>query len=79
MQPLDRRLQRRVWNRVYGNFHGILSKRQRERLQRCLRCSMDNLAFYEGMSNHNLYADAFIRLAAETKEQIKMLRQMLQM
>lgn len=78
MKPLDRHLQRRVWARVYGGTQQHLTLRQRENLRRALvRCS-ENLACFEQMEHHVLYADAFSRLAQETREQIKMLRQMLQ-
>lgn len=77
MQPLDKQLQRRVWARVYGGGEPTLTPKQRETLRRCLARSRENLAFYEKMQAHRLYAAAFTRLTAETKEQIKMLQQML--
>ena len=78
MKPLDRGLQRRVWSRVYGGTTQHLTHRQRETLRRALARSGENLAFYEQMAHHVLYAEAFQRLAQETREQIKMLKQMQQ-
>ena len=77
MKPLDRHLQRRVWTRVYGGTPQRLTIRQREQLRRALSRSGENLAFYEQLAHHALYAEAFGHLAQETREQIKMLNQML--
>jgi hypothetical protein len=78
MERLDRNMQRRVWSRVYPNKGMGLTPQQREVLRRCLARSKENLGFYQKMSNHSLYGQAFARLAEETGEQIKMLTQMLQ-
>ena len=59
MKPLDRGLQRRVWSRVYGGTPQRLTVRQRETLRRALARSGENLAFYEQMAHHALYAEAF--------------------
>ncbi len=77
MKPLDQQLQRRVWARVYNQSAAPLTARQRQALQRCLQRSRENLAFYQKMQRHSLYAEAFTRLASETAEHIKMLNQML--
>ncbi len=77
MQPLDKQMQRRVWARVYDRKAAPLSPQQRQSLQRCLVRIRENLAVYEKMEGHSIYAEAFARLHAETAEQIKMLKQML--
>ena len=79
MEKLDHDLQNRVWNRVYGNGQPLrLSPKQKQQLQQALNRSRANLAVYEALCSHSTYGDAFRRLAAETAEHIKMLRQMLQ-
>ena len=79
MEKLDRQMQKRVWDRVYGQSQTPrLSQQQRQALQQALRRNEANLAFYEKMTNHETYADAFRRLAADAAEHSKMLRQMLQ-
>ena len=78
MEPLDRQLQRRVWKRVYESPREMLTRRQREVLGRCLARCRENLAVYEKMSSHFIYQEAFAHMAAQTREQIKMLRQMLE-
>ena len=78
MKALDQGLQHRVWSRVYGRTPQRLTIRQREMLRQALARSGENLAFYEQLAHHALYAEAFQRLAQETREQIKMLNQMLQ-
>ena len=80
MEKLDKRMQQRVWDRVYqppAPPLPPLSPQQRQKLGSCLqRCQM-NLAVYESMTSHPVYGEAFTRMARETAEQIKMLRQML--
>lgn len=77
MEKLDRQLQRRVWARVYSSPWPALTGQQRQRLQRCLARSRENLRIYQAMTGHAIYAEAFDRLSRETKEQIKMLQQIL--
>ena len=77
MKPLDRHLQRRVWSRVYSGAGKNLTPWQRESLGRALARCRQNLTAFERMEHHPLYAEAFARMAAETREQIKMLKQML--
>ena len=77
MQKLDRQLQRRVWARVYGGQPVAWTDRQRQALERARNNCRKNLALYERMTSHALYAEAFHRLAEETKEHIKMLNQIL--
>ena len=79
MEKLDQELQKRVWERVYGQPQTPrLRQPQRQSLQQALRRSEANLAFYETMAHHEVYGDAFRRLVTETTEHNKMLRQMLQ-
>ena len=78
MEQLDQRMQQRVWARVYGGRPVALTARQRQALQSALYNSRRNLAFFESMEHHSLYGAAFERLSRDTKEQIKMLQQMLQ-
>ena len=77
MEPLDHRLQQRVWARVYGGPTQLLTPQQREGLRRCLRRCRENLAYYEQMQQHYAYREAFSHLATQTGEEIKMLQQML--
>ena len=77
MEQLDRNLQRRVWGRVYQQAGLPLSPRQRQALRQSLARSRENLAIFEKMQRHSIYAEAFKRLASETAEHIKMLQQML--
>ena len=77
MQSLDKKMQRRVWARVYDQKDESLTRPQRQALRQCLERSRENLALYEKLQSHGLYAGAFDRLRLETEEQIKMLRQML--
>ncbi len=76
MENLDRNMQHRVWQRVYDQ-PSRLTKQQRQSLTECLRRAQSNRKVYETMENHHLYAEAFARMARETEEHIKMLRQIL--
>ena len=78
METLDRNLQKRVWDRVYGKTpQPRLIPRQRQQLRQALQRSEANLAMYRQFANHSVYNEAFRRLAEETAEHIKMLQQML--
>ena len=78
MEPLDRKLQKRVWDRVYAQpQEAHLSPRLRQQLQQCLQRCQANLAAFQRQTGHSEYGEAFARLTAETTEQIKMLRQIL--
>ena len=77
MEQLDHQLQQRVWARVYGSPTQPFTPRQRENLRRCLGRCRENLAVYEKMQTHFAYQEAFTHLAEQTREEIKMLRQML--
>ena len=76
MEKLDKNLQRRVWQRVYDQ-PASLTKQQRQSLAQCLQRAMANRAVLESLENHSLYAEAFTRMANETGEHCKMLRQIL--
>ena len=78
MEKLDRNMQRRVWARVYNKTAAPLTPQQRQTLRRSLERSRENLAIFEKMKDHGIYAEAFARLHAETAEHIKMIKQMLQ-
>ena len=78
MEPLDRGLQQRVWNRVYESPKEMLTARQRQLLRDCLNRCRENMAAFEKMRGHFVYQEAFAHLQAQTAEQIKMLQQMLQ-
>ncbi|MBR4971506.1 MAG: hypothetical protein IKY59_00880 [Oscillospiraceae bacterium] len=78
MKPLDRRLQQRVWSRVYESPRQMLNARQRESLRKCLQRCRENLAAYDKMRGHFAYQEAFAHLESQTREQIKMLQQMLE-
>ena len=77
MEPLDRRLQQRVWARVYESPKEMLTSRQRQALHRCLQRSRENLVAFEKMRSHFAYQEAFAHLETQSREQIKMLQQML--
>lgn len=69
-------MENRVWQRVYARApQRRISRRE---LWQCLRRTEENFAYYERRTDDPLYGDAFARLAAQSAEQCKMLRQMLQ-
>lgn len=78
MEPIDPEVQRRVWQRVYQTQpqKNRLSQKHRALLLQCLNRTKSNLAVYEGLRTHPVYGEAFRRLADETREHQKMLRQM---
>lgn len=75
---MDKNMERRVWQRVYGNPPPRRTPRQRQELRRCLDRAETNLRFYESQRGDPIYAEAFSRLAMETAEHCKMLRQIMQ-
>ena len=76
MEKLDGALQRRVWGRVYGREQGM-SPQTRQKLQHCRRREMENAGFYESMSKHSRYGDAFRHMARQASEHAAMIGQML--
>lgn len=78
MEPLDRQMQKRVWDRVYAQPpKQPLPPPLRNQLQQCLQRSRANLLIYERNTEHSLYGSAFSHLATQTQQQIQMLQQML--
>ena len=77
MKPLDKNLQQRVWDRVYPQKTGF-SPQQRQHLSQSLRRAQANFQLWEELSRHPVYGDAFARMAKETGEHRKMLRQILE-
>ncbi len=73
---MDDRMERRVWQRVYGRPHR--EKIPMQELQKCLNRTRANLCFYERRTNDPVYGEAFSRLAAESEEQCKMLRRIME-
>ena len=76
MEKLDTALQRRVWERVYGRERG-LTPQLRQRLQQFRRRELENAKFYEAMSGHSRYAEAFQHMASQANEHALMIQQML--
>lgn len=74
---MDKNMEQRVWQRVYGRSSPSRTPRQRQELQRSLNRAETNLAFYESQSGDMVYGEAFSHLANQTREHCKMLRQIL--
>ena len=73
---IDKQMERRVWQRIYGRPQGI-SRYSREKLRQCLRREEMNFGYYDSMRMDETYGPAFGRLADDAMEHIKMLRQIL--
>ena len=71
---IDKQMERRVWQRIYGK---PMPRYSREKLQQCLRREEVNFRYYDDQRMDPVYGEAFARLATETMEHIKMLRQIL--
>lgn len=78
MEKLDRKLQQRVWDRVYGNARPVFSPQTRQSLQQCRRRTQENARFFETMSGHSHYGEAFRHMARQEREHEAMLTQMLE-
>ena len=76
MEKLDKATQQRVWSRVYGQHQGI-SPQTRQKLQQSRRRELENARFYESMSAHSHYGDAFRHMARQANEHALMIQQML--
>lgn len=76
MEKLDRAMQQRVWGRVYGHQQGM-SPQVRQKLQQCRRRELDNARFYESVSDHSRYGDAFRHMARQANEHAAMIGQMI--
>ena len=77
MEKIDPRLQRSVWQRVYGREQGM-TPQTRQKLQHCRRRSLKNARIYESLSGHNRYGDAFRQMARQSSEHAAMIGQMLE-
>lgn len=77
---MDKKMEKRVWQRVYGRspMPPKSTPQQRQQLRRSLDRSQANLRFYESQSRDPVYGEAFTRLADETREHCKMLGLMIQ-
>ena len=76
MEGYDPRLAARVWGRVYPG-KSRLTKAQRQNLTACLLRAQRSLAVYEKLTAHSVYDHAFRHLEQQTREEIRMLREIL--
>ena len=76
MEKLDQNLQRRVWDRVYGQ-QPKLDQQTRQKLQQCRRRELENAKFYESMVGHGRYGEAFRHMARQANEHATMIEQIL--
>ncbi len=72
---MDKNMERRVWQRVYGTTQPRRVPMQE--LRRSLNRAEANLRFYESQSRDPVYGEAFTRMATETREHCKMLRRIM--
>lgn len=73
---MDKNMEKRVWQRVYGT-----AKPRRvpmQELRRSLNRAQANLRFFESQSRDPIYGEAFERMATETAEHCKMLQRIMQ-
>ena len=77
MEKLDKSMQQRVWGRVYGRSQPGISPQTRQKLLHCRRRTIENARFYESMSGHSRYGDAFRHMAKQSSEHAAMIGQML--
>ena len=71
---MDRRTQRRIWQRVYGEKVRSFDWQQ---LEQCYRRELTDHDYYDRFRDDPVYGPAFCRLADEAMEHCKMLKQML--
>ena len=76
---VDKNMERRVWQRVYGGdpIPHRLTPYQRQNLRRSLQRASANLNFFESQQNDPVYGEAYKHLALQTAEHCKMLRRIL--
>ena len=74
---IDKQMERRVWQRIYGNTRPPRQRLNREKLLQCLRREEINFQHYDSLRHHEIYGPAFARLADDTTEHMKMLQQIL--
>lgn len=73
----DKELQKRVWQRVYGENRPQIDPNRRQELTRCRRRELENARNYGAMVNHSRYGEAFRHLKQQAEEHAAMLEQML--
>ena len=76
MEKIDPRLQRSVWQRVYGREQRM-TPQTRQKLLHCRRRAMENARFFESMTGHSRYGDAFGQMAKQSSEHAAMIEQIL--
>ena len=74
---IDKHMERRVWQRIYGGTQSTGRRYSREKLLQCLRREEMNFRYYDDLRMEETYGPAFGRLADDAVEHIKMLRQIL--
>ena len=72
---IDKHMERRVWQRIYGQQQPTFRRYSREKLRQCLRREEMNFQYYDSLRMDETYGPAFGRLADDALEHIKMLRQ----
>lgn len=72
---MNRNMEKRVWQRVYGP--PPTRRPPIRQLRRALNRAEENLLFYENQTGDPVYGEAFHRMAVETREHCKMLRQIM--
>ena len=76
---MDKSVEQQVWQRVYAppQIPARLTPHQRQNLRRCIERANANLRYFESQSRDPVYREAFMHMAQQTAEHIKMMRQML--
>lgn len=74
---IDKNMERRVWQRIYGQSVPPRPAYSREKLMQCLRREEMNFQYYDSLRCDSIYGPAFGRLADDALEHKKMLRQIL--
>ena len=74
---IDKQMERRVWQRIYGNNTPQRQSLNREKLRQCLRREEMDFRYYDALRQHETYGPAFSRLADDAAEHMKMLRRIL--
>lgn len=74
MVRIDRDMERRVWQRVYGKQQPQ-KQVDKKVLEQCYRREMANFTFYDRNREDPVYGAAFTRLAQDAQEHCKMLQQ----
>ena len=74
---IDKQMESRVWQRIYGRPQMVNRRYSREKLRQCLRREEINFQYYDSLRMDETYGPAFGRLADDAMEHMKMLRQIL--